>query len=587
MIERRPGAIRSPARFRASVLGSARRGARSARDGFPTPGRLRAELVPSISRGVGAVPDGMAGSVLAGVDPMFGLYASVVGPIVGGVLQSSQLVVVTTTSAMAIAASNSLDGLSGQARADTLFLLIAIIGVFQVAAAVARLGRLTGFVSHSVMVGFLSGIGTLIVLGQLGNLTGFHSDRPDRLGQALDLLIHPRSIDPATFAVGLVALVLTVWLPKTRLRAFGLLVALVVPSALAYGLGLSSVALVRDVGNVTRGLPLPALPSLSLITVDLITGAAAVAVIGLVQGAGVAQSVRNPDGSRADTNRDFAAQGVANLVASLFQGLPVGGSTGQTALNALVGAGSRWTSVLSGIWVAVILLLIPNLIGLVAMPALAALLVVAGFRTINVAEARSIWMTGPQSRVAIVATYLSTIFLPIQAAVAIGATLSAIFYLNDSSTDIDIREVVELPDGRFEERHPPRHLESGRVIVLAIYGSLFYAGARTLERRLPQPGGASRPVVVLRLRGRTSVGSTLIDVLAAYAVSLAAAGGRLYLSGVDERVRRQIRKSQKLDEEGPVRIFGASRVIGESTAAARADAEAWLVSAGYGDEDAS
>ena len=135
-----PSPIRTPARLRASVLGSARRSARSARDGIPTPGRLRAELIPSLSRGVGAVPDGMAGSVLAGVDPMFGLYASVIGPIVGGVLVSSQLMVVTTTSAMAIAASNSLDGLTGQARADTLFLLIAIIGIFQVAAAVARLG---------------------------------------------------------------------------------------------------------------------------------------------------------------------------------------------------------------------------------------------------------------------------------------------------------------------------------------------------------------------------------------------------------------------------------------------------------------
>ena len=378
---------------------------------------------------------------------------------------------------------------------------------------------------------------------------------------------------------------LVIYLPTTRLRAFGVLVALIVPTVIVAVLSLTTVQLVSDIGDFGRGLPLPSLPRFSLLSLDVVTGAIAVAAIGLVQGAGVSQVVPNADGSRSNASRDFFAQGVANLGSSFFQGLPVGGSVGQTAFNTLVGARSRWASVLSGLWVAAILLLIPGLIGLVPMPALAALLIVAGARTIDLIEARSIWLTGAEPRIAIVATFLATLTLPIQAAVLIGASLSAVFYLNESSTDISIRELVARPDGLVEERRAPRHLESDTVTTLMVYGSLFYAGARTLERRLPPPGRAKRPVVVLRLRGRTRIGSTLIDVLAAYSGSLAEAGGRLYLSGVDTHVRAAIRRSQKLDEEGPVRIFPATHVVGESTAAAQADAEAWLVSPGDGSED--
>lgn len=101
--------------------------------------------------------------------------------------------------------------------------------------------------------------------------------------------------------------------------------------------------------------------------------------------------------------------------------------------------------------------------------------------------------------------------------------------------------------------------------MLDVYGHLFYAGARTLERRLPSPRGAENPVVVLRLRGHSTVGATLVDVLAHYADELQRAGGRLYLTGISENVRRQLEHMKKLQLSGPVRVYEASSVRGEST----------------------
>lgn len=111
--------------------------------------------------------------------------------------------------------------------------------------------------------------------------------------------------------------------------------------------------------------------------------------------------------------------------------------------------------------------------------------------------------------------------------------------------------------------------------MLDVYGSLLYAGSRTLQARLPDPAGTHAPAVVLRLRGRTTLGATFIKVVAGYAGRLAAVGGRLYISGLDPSLAAQFRQAGNLD--GPVRIFEATPIIGASTQAAQLAAEAWLV----------
>ena len=114
-----------------------------------------------------------------------------------------------------------------------------------------------------------------------------------------------------------------------------------------------------------------------------VTGALAVAAVVLVQGAGVAESAPNPDGSFSKPNRDFVAQGAGNLASGLFKGQPVGGSVGQTALNIAAGARTRWAAIFSGLWLLVILIVFSGLVGRVAMPTLAAILIFAAAASIR------------------------------------------------------------------------------------------------------------------------------------------------------------------------------------------------------------
>ena len=538
---------------------------------------LRADVVAGLPGAISSVPDGMACAVLVGVNPIHGLYASFAGPVAGGLTSSTRLMVITTTTAASLAAGSALERVEPGDRPDALVLLTIIAGVVMVLAGIARLGRYTRFVSHSVMIGFLTGISANIFFGQIPDLTGAQASGEFPLAKALDVVLHPSRIDVASLLAGLTALGILFGLSRTRLRAVSALVALVVPTAIVMIVGADSVARVEDVGQIPRGVPMPHLPSLGLLSFSLVTGALAVAAIVLVQGSGVAEAAPNRDATVSNPNRDFIAQGVGNLAAGFFRGQPVGGSVGQTALNQAVGGRTRWAAIFSGLWMLVILAAFSGVVGLVAMPTLAAVLVFAAAGSLRPGELRTILRTGPTSQIAIVSTFFATLFLPVAAAVGIGVTLSLLLQLNQGAMDLKVVELKPAGDGRWIEHPAPEVLSSHQTIVLDVYGSLLYAGSRTLGVHLPDPAGAEAPAVVLRLRGRTAVGATFVKVLADYAAALHAVGGRLYLSGVDHGLAELLRRTDRVDVSGPVRVFEASELVGESTAKALNEAETWAV----------
>ncbi|WP_426571024.1 SulP family inorganic anion transporter [Aquihabitans sp. McL0605] len=546
----------------------------------PERATLRDDALAGLSGAIGAVPDGMSGAVLAGVNPVHGLYASFAGRISGGLTTSSRLMVVTTTGAAALAAGSALRNVDSADRPGALFLLTAISGIALVAAGILRFGRFTRFVPHSVMIGFLSGVAVNIACGQLPNLTGVDASGANAVSKALYVVTHPGQIDGPSLITGLAALAIVSVLARTRLSTLGALLALIIPSVFVAAVWSSKVFLVSDEGSIPTGLPLPALPHLRYFTFDLLTGAFAVAALVLVQGAGVSESVPNLDGSPSDADRDLRAQGIGNLVASALSGQPVGGSVGQTALNRAAGAKSRWGGIFSGIWLVAILLVLSEAVGHVATPTLAAVLIFAAAGALRPREAEAIFHTSSTSTVAMITTFIATLLLPVAAAVGIGLALSLMMQLNQEALDLRVVQLELLDDGRFREHPAGDALPSHEVTVLDVYGSLLYAGSRTLQAKLPDPSLADRPVVVLRLRGRTALGATFFVVVSGYAAKLAERGGKLYISGADPHLIEQMHRNGKIAVEGPVAVYEAGEVIGDSTVLAATDARTWLIEQG-------
>lgn len=539
---------------------------------------LTADLLAGLTFALVNIPQSMAHALLAAVNPVFGLYTLMLATPVGALFTSATFMNVSTTSALAVAAGDTLISYPSEARLSTVVTLVLLIGVFQVIFGLLRLGWVTRFIPFSVMTGFMTGVAVLIIIGQLGDLTGYYSDVSGKIYQLADLLLNRRSIQWATFAIGLLTILLIYLLGSTRLSKFSLILALILASAAAGVLNhflAASIKLVGDITDIPRSLPNMMLPDLTLIP-RLIVPAIAIGVIGLVQGAGVSQTFPNPDGKFSDVSRDFFGQGAANLAAGFFGGIPAGGSSSGSALMISAGARSRWANIFGGITVVIVVLLFGNQVELVAMPALAGLVIVAGIQMINMTAIRTVWQTNSIARIIMLITFGSTLVMPLQYAVFLGVAISLMLVIFQQSNTIRVVEWAVQEVGWPVEQPAPKQLESEKITVLYTYGNLFYAAADTFESSLPAVEGAKRAVVILLMRGYEDIGSTMLGVFRRYAEALQANGGKLILAGVTLGLRNQLHRTGMLALIGEENIFLATETLGEAGNSALRAAMDWL-----------
>lgn len=550
------------------------------------------DLTAGATTALVTIPDGLASAILAGVNPVHGLYGLMVGTPLAALTLSSQYMFVANTGAIAVAVGDALGGYQGtEQQVTALVTLTLMVGLFQLLLGVLKLGWITRYVSNAVLVGFMTGIAFLIILGQIPNLTGFESQFSNKVIASIDTLFHPGIWHIPTVLVSLVTLGMIIFLARTRIAQFNMIIALIVASILASIInqatrGVGSVELIGNIAKIPEGFPPPTLPEFSLI-LPLIAPAMAIGLVGLIQAAGVSKSVPNADGKYPDASQDFIGQGIANTASGFFKGMPIGGTMSETSVNISSGAKSRFASFFSGLLIILLVLIFANLIELVALPAVGALLVAAGYSAINFADIEDVRDTGPGPRWTMIITFVATLFLPIQYAVLLGVVLSILVYLYRSSTDIRLVELVQQSDGSILERQAPLSLIDYSVTILRTYGSLHFSGAAMLEDILPSAQESRYAVVILQLRGLDNIGSTFIRVIERYAQQLQASGGKLYLTGIHPRVLEQLELTETTDTIPETAIYLAEDKIGASTQDAYRAAQALLEGLKSNQEDKS
>src|SRR3954454_4337631 len=164
------------------------------------------DVIAGLINAVVSVPDGLASAALAGVNPVYGLYTTISASLSGSLLVSAQLMQISTTSASALVAAQAIGTYAKEQRDQALFLLVLMVGLFLVIFGLLRLGRLTRFVSHAVMTGFLLGVAAVLVLDQLAPLVGFSPQGGNEVVQLVDLLMHNAEFSGRTIATGLTTL---------------------------------------------------------------------------------------------------------------------------------------------------------------------------------------------------------------------------------------------------------------------------------------------------------------------------------------------------------------------------------------------
>lgn len=521
------------------------------------------------------IPQSLGHGQIAGVNPVFGLYTLMFAMPVAALFTSSVFMNVSTTSALAVAVSSALSVFpQGTPVSQTLIPLVLLVGLWQLVLGVFRLGFLVRFVSRSVMVGFMTGVAVLIILGQISDLTGYDSTYSNKVLAALDTLLHPGSIQLPALFIGLLTMAVIFGLGRTPLRKFALVIAIVTTSALALVLQLP-VQLVSQIAVLPNGLPAPVLPGFQELAL-LLPASLAIAIVGLVQGAAISQSYANPNGKFPNVSRDFLGQGVANIAGSFFTGIPAGGSASGTALIVSAGMQSRWANVFAGGFVIVGVLLLAPLIGYLAMPALAGLLIVVGIQLIDVPTLRAVISTGAVTATALGVTFATTLILPLQYAVFVGVGVSVMLNVFRQSNKVRVVQWHLMDDGGIEETPPPSQLKPGTVTAVYIYGELASGGAPVAEEALPELDDAPDCVLIIGLRGREDVSSTFIQVVERAARKLAAQNSRLLLSGVSDHVYLQLVRTGAIDAIGRDSVFKMQPRIHASLKDAMAAGEAWL-----------
>ncbi len=493
------------------------------------------EGLAGLAGAIGSVPDGMATAVLAGANPMTGLYASVAGPVAGGVLQSTSVMVIATTSAAAVTTAEVMNA-SPADPVRTLATLTVLAGVLMVVATRLGFARLMRFVSASVMSGFMFGVGLILVLGQLADATGVTTSGGSTLEKALNTLQQWQSFSLPSMLTAATAILVSVLLGRGKLVALAPLIGIVIPTVVIKLTGADVATVATTSGPIAVGLPPLALPDPRLISPTLVAAAVALTIVVLVQAAGVGVAYPNPGDRGNDVSRDFIG------------GIPVGGSVGQTAFNVMAG-GSRLAVVLSGLWMLVFVVALGPLLSDVPMPALAGLLILAGFGALKPRELARSWQTGWASGAAAVITMVATLLVPIHVAVLIGVILSLLLVGITSASSTRV-VALERDGERWRRTEVPSTLPPGRISVLDVEGSGSFTSVPALVAQLPQPPQAARErpdvqpaVVVLRLHGHLRTNLTFTKALQTYAEKMEHSDGALIVCGLQPAAITQLRSA--------------------------------------------
>lgn len=549
-------------------------GANTKREGLTT------NILSGLATSLFNIPSGLAYAQLAGVNPVYGLYAGIVPVFVASLTTGTVLMISTLTSAIGLATGSVLQvaKIQNNQLPQALFTITLLAGTFMLVMGLLRLGRIINYVSNAVMSGFVAGTALLIILGQAQHLTGYAPVGGDQFRLTLNWLTHISQWDATTVLVSAITIGMMVFFK--RISALAKYAAILVMAVGTIGVAVLKipVELVGNIATVPSSLPAPMLPDFSLIP-QLALGSVSVAFVALAQGAAVSAALPNPDGSKSDQSRDFVGQGLGNLAGCFFQSIGTGGALSQSAVSTTAGATNRLGGVFAALWLGLIVLLFGSYAEKVPLAVIGGMLVVIGGDMIA-SRADSIQLvirTGASGPImAFLLTFISALFIPLQWTIFLGALLSLLLYVGASSRKFELQQAVLREDGQWEVRAVPKELKPHTVTAIIVQGLDFFAEVPLLSDQMPSVRGVSQAVVILVLRDMNHITSTMIKWLIGYALELKAGGNVLMLTDVNPQVLQTLQRSGALNVIEAGHIFPSTNLLLNAENTAWNAAQEWL-----------
>lgn len=537
---------------------------------------FRRDLFAGATVAAVAIPQAMAYASIFGMPVQHGLYTAIVMTAVGALLDSSKQLINGPTNAISIAMLSALAGIPEESRVPAAILMAALIGSLQTAITLLRLGDLSRYISHAVIVGFTAGASVLLVLDQLKNALGLKAigDVHDHFIKRFWLTmtqggqVHVQTLIVTLVTIG-IALLLRALNKRYRLGLPELLIAMAAAGLLVNQLGWAQSG-VKLVEPVPQGLPSFKLPDFNWSrSVDLMGSATAIGLLGLLEAIAMAKSIAAKTGQKLDINQQCLSEGLANLAGSFFQCFPGSGSLTRSYINHAAGAATQWSGVICAGFVAAALVGLAPLAQYVPRAALAGVLLMAASRMIDIRGVLYHARTSRSDALIVFATAASAVLVSIEYCILIGTFLSFVIYVPRAAR-VEMQELVLSAEGVVRER-VSTDASCPKLKIYDFEGELFFGSAPEFEGQLESIEADLTPecrVLVLRVKHLRNPDAVCMKLLASFAQRIRARSIELCLSGVRDPFFETLGRSGVLEIVGEQHVFRETPDIWSSTTAA-------------------
>ena len=463
---------------------------------------FKKDLLAGLTVAVVLVPQAMAYAILAGLPPVYGLYAAMVTPFIAALWGSLRQLATGPIAIMSLLVLTSLTPLAEPGSREFIelaFLLSFMVGVLYLVLGLFRLGEVMSFISHSAVKGFTSAAALIIIATQLPHLLGLTVTRHEYIfPMLLEILRSVPELHGLTLLIGAVAFAIIYGAKRYKPNFPAGLVALALATLTVVLLGLDEKG-VAIVGKVPSGLPGFFLPPIDFSTVSSLIGPAV--VIGLVSFAetySVGKAISAQTKQRVNVNQEFVGQGLANLIGSFFQCYPVAGSFSRTAINFAAGARTGMSGVVSSLIVVCALLFLTPLLTNIPRSALAALVISAVMLLFHPEEVFALWKKNRHDGIVAISVFVLALVSKPDYALLIGIVISLMFYLWKTMHPRIIRITKDPELNMFLNADVHQKPSCPQILHLRSDNPIYFANAEyTIEHILDRLDEQTTPVKFL------------------------------------------------------------------------------------------
>lgn len=516
------------------------------------------DLVSGLTVGVILIPQGMAYAMIAGLPPVYGLYASIFPVLVYMLLGTSRHLGIgpVAIDSLLVAAGLGALAITGIENYIAMAIFLAfMVGAIQLIVGLCRMGFLVNFLSKPVISGFTSAAALIIIFSQLKHLLGVDIERSSKFHQLiLNAFDKVFETSPVDLTIGIVGILIIVGLKKWSKRLPAILLVVVLGILAVHVLNLEQYG-VKIVGAIPTGLPSFQVPDISLANAMSIWPIAlTLALVGYLESISIGKALEEKEGTETiDANQELVALGSANIVGSFFQSYGATASFSRSAINFEAGVKTNLAAIFTVVLVVFTLLFLTPLFYYLPNAVLASIIMVSVFGLIDLTYARNLWNNRKDEFMVLLVTFLVTLFIGIPQGILLGVLFALLLMVyRTSNPHFAVLENIKGSEYyRNVKRFGNEVIPRDDLLIVRFDAQLYFANAAFFKRQLfkeIESKGNTLKGVILNAEAINYIDSSAAQMLVKVIKEIRSRDLQFYIAGAIGPTRDIIFTSGIIDE---------------------------------------